>query len=397
MNERTIVFLVAAVQFVNVLDFMIMMPLGPDVATALDIPVAHIGMFGGVYTLAAAATGLTGSRILDRFDRRAVLAIAMLGLALGTAAGGFSVGLWSLLASRIVAGAFGGPATSIALAIIGDAVPPARRGKAIGSVMAAFSAASVLGVPAGLEAARLFGWRASFFGVALLGLVLLPLVFRALPPLTAHLADNGAPSRTGSIPFDPLTRATLLGTACTMVGVFLVVPNLSAFLQNNLGLPRERLGFLYLVGGLASLVANRLVGSLVDRFGATPSVLGGTVTFGLALYFTFIDPVAVGNLAWIFCLLMVSATLRAVPMQSLATRVPPSAQRARFMSAQNAVQHLSSAAGAFGASLGLTTEAGGRLSGMERVALVAIGISMFVPLLAGVIERGVKAREATPS
>jgi len=397
MNERTIVFLVAAVQFVNVLDFMIMMPLGPDVATALNIPAAHIGMFGGVYTLAAAAAGLAGSRILDRFDRRTVLAIAMLGLALGTAAGGFSVGLWSLLASRIVAGAFGGPATSIALAIIGDAVPPARRGKAIGSVMAAFSAASVLGVPAGLEAARLFGWRASFFGVAALGLVLLALVFRALPPLTAHLADQAAPSRTGSIPFDALTRATLLGTACTMVGVFLVVPNLSAFLQNNLGLPRERLGFLYLVGGLASLVMNRVVGSLVDRFGATPSVAFGTVCFGLALYFTFIDPVAVGNLAWVFCLLMVSATLRAVPMQSLATRVPKTAQRARFMSAQNAVQHLSSAAGAFGASLGLAADPAGRLSGMDHIALVAIAISLFVPVLATVIERGVKAREALAS
>jgi predicted MFS family arabinose efflux permease len=182
-----------------------------------------------------------------------------------------------------------------------------------------------------------------------------------------------------------------------MVGVFLVVPNLSAFLQNNLGLPRERLGFLYLVGGLASLVANRLVGSLVDRFGAAPSVLGGTVAFGLALYFTFIDSVTVGNLAWVFCLLMVSATLRAVPMQSLATRVPRAAQRARFMSAQNAVQHLSSAAGAFGASLGLSADSAGRLSGMNHVALVAIGISLFVPLLAGVIERGVKAREAVPS
>jgi len=397
MNERTIVLLVAAVQFVNILDFMIMMPLGPDVATALGIPASHIGMFGGSYTLAAAVTGVGGSRLLDRFDRRKVLGLAMLGLAVGTAAGGLSVGLWSLLAARIVAGAFGGPATSIALAIVSDAVPPARRGKAIGTVMAAFSAASVLGVPAGLEAARLFGWRSPFFGVALLGLLLLALVFRVLPPLTAHLADQPAPSRAGSIPFDALTRATLLGTACTMVGVFLVVPNLSAFLQNNLGLPRERLGFLYLVGGLASFFANRIVGGLVDRFGATPCVVGGTVFFGLSLYLGFLNPVTVGNLAWVFVLMMVSATLRAVPMQSLATRVPPPPQRARFMSAQNAVQQLSSAAGAFGASLGLTTDPAGRLQGMERVALLAIAISLAVPVLAGVIERGVKAREALPT
>jgi predicted MFS family arabinose efflux permease len=174
MNERTIVLLVAAVQFVNILDFMIIMPLGPDFAAALDIPTSHIGYLGGVYTLAAAVSGVIGSRILDRFDRRTVLGLSMLGLILATAAGGFAVGMFSLLAARIVAGAFGGPATSIALAIVGDAVPPARRGKAIGTVMAAFSAASILGVPAGLEAARLFGWRAPFFSVAALGLVVLP-------------------------------------------------------------------------------------------------------------------------------------------------------------------------------------------------------------------------------
>jgi predicted MFS family arabinose efflux permease len=263
--------------------------------------------------------------------------------------------------------------------------------------MAAFSAASILGVPAGLEAARLFGWRAPFFGVATLGLVLLFFVFRALPPLKDHLADQPTASKAGAIPFDALTRATLLGTACTMVGVFLVVPNISAFLQHNLGMPREALGGLYLAGGLASLFANRVVGTLVDRFGATLNVLGGTILFGLSLYFAFLNPVSVGHLAWVFCLLMASASMRAVPLQTLATRVPPASQRARFMSAQNAVQHIASAVGAFAASLFLVADDSGRLHGMGFVAMAAIFISLAVPVLAGVIERGVKQREASPT
>jgi predicted MFS family arabinose efflux permease len=215
-----------------------------------------------------------------------------------------------------------------------------------------------------------------------------------MPPLKQHLEQRGPVSREGPIPFDALTRATLLGTACTMVGVFLVVPNISAFLQNNLGLPREDLGPLFFAGGVASLVANRVVGSLVDRFGATLNVAGGTVFFGLSLYFGFLNPVAVGQLAWVFCLMMMSATMRAVPMQTLATRVPPASQRGRFMSAQNAVQHVSSAAGAFGASLVLSADAAGRLEGMESVALTAIAISLAVPVLASIIERGVRLREA---
>jgi predicted MFS family arabinose efflux permease len=399
MKERTIVLLVAAVQFVNILDFMMIMPLGPDFAAALGIPTSHIGVLGGAYTLAAAVSGIVGSRILDRFDRRTALGLAMIGLIVGTAAGGLSVGLWTLLATRIFAGAFGGPATAVALAIVGDAVPPARRGKAIGTVMAAFSLASILGVPSGLEAARLFGWRAPFFGVAALGVLLLFAALRLMPAMRAHLVTGSKAPPEGPIPFDRLTRTTLAGTACTMIGVFAVVPNISAFLQHNLGMPREHLGPLYFAGGIASLIANRVVGTLVDRFGATLMVAIGTLTFAASIYLGFLNPVSVAHLVWVFCLMMVSATMRGVPMNTLATRVPPPSQRARFMSAQNAVQHLSSAAGAFLASTLLTADPSGRLHGMTSVGIAAIAISLLVPLLSGIVERGVRKREgeAVPS
>lgn len=184
-----------------------------------------------------------------------------------------------------------------------------------------------------------------------------------------------------------------------MLGVFAVVPNISAFLQHNLGMPREQLGPLYFAGGVASLVANRVVGTLVDRNGATRMVAVGTVTFSASLYLGFLDPVSVGHLVWVFCLMMVSATMRGVPMNTLATRVPPPSQRARFMSAQNAVQHLSSAAGAFLASMLLTADDSGRLHGMTPVAIGAIALSLVVPVLSGMVERGVKKREgeAVPS
>ena len=77
--------MVGAIQFVNILDFMMVMPLGPDFASALDIPTSHIGVVGGSYTLAAALAGLVGLPFLDRFDRRLALGVSMLGLVVGTA------------------------------------------------------------------------------------------------------------------------------------------------------------------------------------------------------------------------------------------------------------------------------------------------------------------------
>src|SRR5262245_33155105 len=113
ISERAVVFLLGTVQFVNILDFMMVAPLGPDYATALTIHEEMIGWIVGAYTVAAAIAGFSGSFFLDRFDRRKALTIAALGLAVGTLSGAFAVGLWSLIAARLFAGAFGGPATSI--------------------------------------------------------------------------------------------------------------------------------------------------------------------------------------------------------------------------------------------------------------------------------------------
>jgi predicted MFS family arabinose efflux permease len=393
-SERTVVFLVAAVQFVNILDFMMVMPLGPDFARELAIPTAHIGYIGGAYTLAAAIAGIAGSFVLDRFDRRKALAVAMLGLVVATALGGFAVGLGSLLGARLLAGAFGGPATAVALAIVGDVVPPERRGRALGTVMTAFSVASILGVPAGLRLGTLFDWRAPFFAVAALGLLVTIVAVFAMPSLTGHRARQGEP-RAQPLRFDRLKLSALGNTALTMLGVFAVVPNISTFLQHNLGYPREKLDLLYFVGGLVTVLATRGIGILVDRAGATRVIALGTVVFATALWFGFIDPVTSDHVIWVFPLLMLSASLRGVPLNTLATRVPSPPERARFMSAQSSVQHLASTGGAVAAAAVLADAPDGRLENMDIVAIAAIAVALLVPIVSSYVERAVRQREAS--
>jgi predicted MFS family arabinose efflux permease len=393
-NERSVVLLLGAVQFVNILDFMMVMPLGPDFAQALGIATSKIGYLGGSYTAAAAVAGIAGATFLDRFDRRVALGTALLGLAFGTVLGGFAQGFWTLILARVVAGAFGGPATALALAIVSDVVPPERRGKALGTVMTAFSISSILGVPAGLEIARHFGWRAPFFVVSAACVVITALAMTRLPTLRGHLARVS--QHAGSMRlFDSLSVTSLVGTAATMVGVFAVIPNISAFLQHNLGYPREHLGLLYLIGGLTTFFATRRVGMLVDRYGATKLIVVGTALFSVALFFGFVRPVAVTLVVVVFPLLMLSGSVRGVPMNTLASRVPRAEQRARFMSANSAVQHLASSIGAISSASLLRAEADGRLVGMPNVALVAMAIALLVPFLAWRVEAGVKAREAS--
>jgi predicted MFS family arabinose efflux permease len=397
VSEKLIIFLVGAVQFVNVLDFVMVMPLGPDFAEALGIPTSQIGVVGGSYTAAAALAGVLGSLFLDRFDRRLALGVAMLGLVIGTALGGLATGLVSLLLARVVAGAFGGPATSLSLAIIADVIPPARRGKAMGAVMGAFSVASVLGVPAGLELSRRLSWRAPFFAVAGLGFVVALVAVGSMPSMRQHLAAaRAAQSAAGPkvALLDSLTGIALANTALSMCGVFAVVPNISAFVQHNLGFPRDKIGLLYLVGGVASFGAMRAVGRLADSWGYTSMIALGTALHVFALLTGFISPGHSLPVLLIFTAYMLSGGVRMVPMQALASRVPRREQRARFMSAQSAVQHAASALGAMLASLLLVAEPDGKLQGMERVAWGAVVLAMAVPVGAFVLERRVRARDA---
>lgn len=400
-SERTIVFLVAAVQFINILDFMMVMPLGPDFAAALDIPVSRLGAIAASYSGAGAIAGLAGAFFLDRFDRRSALAVAMLGLVIGTAAGGLATGLGTLMAARVLAGLFGGPATSLSFSIIADVIPPERRGRAMGAVMGAFAVASVLGVPAGLELARRGGWQTPFFAVAGLGLVLAGMAVLLLPSLRGHLRAGAEAPRPSAAWIElrallarPLVRLSYTLTAAVMMGAFILTPNLSAYVQFNLGYPRERLSTLYLVGGALSFFSMRAAGALVDRFGSFRVGSGGALALCGVLYVGFIDYHAWLPVLAIFVGYMLSMTFRNVSHNTLTSRVPRPVERARFASIQSAVQHLASSAAAFLSTQILHAEPDGRLTGVRAVAGLSIALTLCVPFLLLAVERRVIAERA---
>jgi predicted MFS family arabinose efflux permease len=395
-SERTIVFLVGAVQFVNILDFMMVMPMGPDFAAALNIPTSSLGLIGGSYTAAACVTGLAGAFVLDRFDRRSALGVAMVGLVIGTLLGGAATGLGTLLLARVIAGAFGGPATSIALSIISDKVPSERRGKAMGAVMGAFSIASVLGVPAGLKLARIGGWRMPFFSVGAMGFAIAALAVFLLPPMRDHMTRKGPALEPA---FADLFRrpVVLLSYAMTVtatMGMFALIPNISAHLQRNLGYPRADIETLYFIGGIVSFGVLRVAGRLVDRLGSTPVAAAGTLATALVIWAGFVRvPPPVPVLA-IFVGFMACTGLRNVAFNTLTSRVPRPAERARFMSIQSAAQHAASAIGAVLSSQVLFERADGHLERVDDVAWFSIVMVLTLPVLMFFVERSVVAEAA---
>lgn len=398
-RERSVLLTLAAVQAVNIVDFMMVMPLGPDFAGTLDIPLSELPILASSYTAAAGVGGIVASMVLDRFDRRRALVVALIGLALGTLAGGLATDLPSLALTRVIAGFFGGPATSIAMAIVADVVPVERRGRALGTVMTAFSVASVLGVPAGLELARLGSWHTPFFAIGTLGLIAALAAARILPPLRAHLdaaAQSTAPAQGGvSAALQiALRKRSLLAFSMSILsnaGLFIVIPNIAAFLQSNLAYPRASLSTLYMMGGAASLLTTRPFGRLVDRYGSFVVGLCGTILGSIVTYFFFAVGGAGTPVELLFIAFMLSGGLRNVAASTLLSKVPAPAERARFMAMESTIRHGSLALGAGISSL-LLVEEGGVLVGMHHAALASIAVVSLVPFVVFALERTVAPR-----
>ena len=352
------------------------MPMGPDFARALGIPMSRLGVIGGSYMAAATIVGLLGSLVLDRFERRAALTTAVTGLGLATLSGALASGAGTLVAARAAAGSFGGIAATLCFSIVADLTPEERRGRATAFVASGFSLASILGVPAGLELARRGGWTAPFWIVGALTLVLAAACRLILPPVRAHLESRepAAPLR-----LDRKAALAFAALASTIFGNFLLVPNLSAFMQFNLGFPREKLGFLYLFGGLMGLATMRVAGVWMDRSGAFKPVLVGTILVTVALGGgAVLEPPLLPPLVF-FTMFMSFNAGRWVTLNALSTLVPAPGARARFLSAQMALSHASSALASFASTAFLSADASGKLSGMRTLAATTVALGFAAP------------------
>lgn len=395
-SERMLLFLVGAAQFVLIVDFMMVMPLGPDFAKALTIPMSHLGWIGGSYTLAAALSGILSAVMLDRFDRRTALLVSLSGVGVFTFLSGIAWNFETLVATRFITGIFGGPSTALCYAMIADWFPPEKRGHAMGKVMGAFSIASIIGVPFGLEMARIGSWRLPFFITAITAIVVVVLVYRTLPSFRDHIGQE-VRVKNFTLLKNLLNNRIHLGVF-TLVALgtfasFLIIPNLASYAQFNLGLPREYLGLMYVAAGVISFFVLRVMGKLADRKGAATVCLIGSAVLVVDFYFGFISEQVHLPVLAIYVLFMAGMSMRNVSNSTLAAKVPKPGTRAGFLALNSCVSQLFAALGAFTASVMLLEGEGGALIHMNHVAMISAGLTLLLPPLMFWVERHITRRD----
>jgi predicted MFS family arabinose efflux permease len=163
--------------------------------------------------------------------------------------------------------------------------------------------------------------------------------------------------------------------------------------QQNLGFPRSGIGNLYFVGGLISFVTMRIGGSVVDRRGSVLVTALGSGVLILVVAASFLPARPWLPVMGIFIGFMMCNSFRGVALNTLSTRVPLPTERARFMSAQSAAQHLAAAAGGGISALVLSNAPGGELVGMNRLGVLTMFLTALVPIFVALVTARVRRRE----
>lgn len=384
-HEGLILFTLAALQFIGLVDFMIVMPLGPQLLADLGIDARRFAWVVSAYTLAAGLAGLVAAPWLDRVPRKTAYLSLAIGLLVGTAACGLATSYPLLLAARCATGGFGGVLGGLALAIVADVFPPDRRGRATGTLMLAFAVASVAGVPLGIALGTRLGWQAPFFALTALGLPLVGLTAWVLPPLAAHVDESRRHplARLVEALTVPAHRRAYALIALLMLGAFAVIPFISTFFVANGRVTEAQLPIVFIAGGLLTLLTTPLAGRLVDRCGALP-VFRGIVPLSAAmmLVLTHLPAVGIAAAAPVVAVLMASNAARMVTATALVTASIEPRFRGSFMSVNSSVQHVASGVGAMAGGLIVDGGVGEPLRHYGTVGILAAAVTLASLLLA---------------
>lgn len=379
-----ILLLLSAIQFINITDFMIVMPLSADIARDLHIANSDLGLLTGCYKTAAACSAIMGIWLWQHWQSRAALRVAVLGFGLGIGLAACAQNFPMLLTGRVITGIFSSAITTLIMVLMLENIPPAHRGFALSRLMQAFPLVSIFSIPISLELSHVSDWRVPFAALAVMSAWSIWMAWTYLP-LNAEKNTQPAEKSVGALapPMPLLTLRDFFNvygtTALAAVSSFLLIPNLAAYLQYNLAVPRANFGWFYLCGGVATWLVLRYVGKMADNLGREWIAWAGTVVFIIVIYLGFVELPAEELVLPLFIALMVAMSLRNLAVVMFVSQFAERHQIAGLLAMNTAVQHCASALGSFLAVMLLQTHATGELTGIPTVAWLAIVLALTLP------------------
>ena len=383
LNERLIITILFFVQFTHMVDFVVMMPLGPKLVRSFGLTPSQFSYVISSYAFAAAIMGFISSFFVDNYDRKKVLVFFYTGFLMANVFCALSVNYFMLVLSRILAGGFGGVLAGLTFSIIGDVVPESRRGKAMGIVMSAFGTASVIGIPVGLYLADHYDWHSPFWLISILSLVVIIITTLKMPSITGHIKlqrykKSEELTKILNLFKNKNCRLAFTLSCSYIISGFLVIPFISQYLVKNVKLLESQLSLTYFFGGLFTFFTSRMFGTLSDKYGKHRMVyILGPLSLIPIFMITNLPQSSLTVVLTVSTIFFILISGRFVPVMAIITGSVSKADRGAFMGINSSLQQMAMGLASVLAGLIVSYNVSGEMDHFNIVGY----ISMFMTLV----------------
>ncbi len=349
-SPHVIVFTLWLLVFSSASQTMIISPILPQIGDDLGIADAVLGTLVTAYSLMVGLFAILSGPISDRIGRRKILLAGCGAMTLALAAHGLVDSYVSFLAVRVFAGMAGGILSGAAVSYIGDYFPYDRRGWATGWVMSGAAFGQIIGIPLGILMAERWGFYSPFYLFAVTMAATLPLLYFGVPqPAVTRTSDaltvRRAAANYGAMLKRPEVAWAAVAYFVMFFGVAVFVIYLPTWLERDLGATGDQIALMFLIGGVANVIAGPQAGKLSDRIGRKGIILLATI--GLSLLMVGTVPLVTNiTIAYgFFFLTMALVAMRVSPFSALLTGLVQDERRGSLMSLAVALGQLGFALG----------------------------------------------------
>ncbi|KQN13907.1 MFS transporter [Sphingomonas sp. Leaf28] len=359
---------------IGVTEFVIM-GLLLDVGADLHVSTSAAGLLISGYALGVVVGAPVLTVVTALWPRKQVLLALMAIFVVGNAACGLAPSYGLLMAARVLAALAHGTFFGVGSVVATRLVPPERKASAIAIMFTGLTVANILGVPMGTWLGQQAGWRATFWAVAIIGVVRLAVIALAVP------ADREAPE-----PADWRRdlrvlgqRPVLLGLATTVLGyagVFAVFTYIAPLLIERSGFSAKAISPILLLFGGGLVLGNLVGGRFADR-ALVPTMFASLI--GLLVVLVLLAPLLASKMGALVAVaaLGFAAFATVAPLQMWVMSNAGGAGESLASSVNIAAFNLGNAIGAWAGGAALSAIGLGAITWVAAVfPLAAIGVAL---------------------
>lgn len=236
----------------------------PEVAVGLDVSIPFAGYLVSGYALGVAIGGPLLTMATRHVSRRSILVALTIAFCLGQIACAIAPSFASMLVFRVATAVAHGAYFGIAMVVAVSLVPPEFRGRAVSVILAGLTVSNIVGVPAGAAIGGLWGWRATFWAMTLIGVLALVAIWALIPQTKTETQHAGHLGTEVRVLGRQQVWTSLLIMLALMIGQMVPFTYITPLLREVTGLDTMIIPWVLLLNGVGATLGVLIGGRLSD-------------------------------------------------------------------------------------------------------------------------------------